>query len=195
MTSTVRTRSPREERVIIAVDRAIYQVARHWAWLLNIIGGIFVALPLLAPVLLANGDTTLANLIYRPFHLICHQLPNRSFHIMGYKMAYCERDFAIYTGLLVLGLLFGASKRTIRPATITEVVVLSLPIAIDGFTQLFGWRESTWELRVITGGLFAIAVSWAVYPRLEAGFREIARTVETQFERLAAEGRVAPLRS
>lgn len=193
MQSTARARSSREERLILGVDRAIYHVARHWIWLLNTVGTVFVLLPFLAPVLMAEGHATLAGMIYRPFHLICHQLPYRSFHILGYKMAYCERDFAIYTGLLVLGLLYGASKRRIRPATVREVVFLSLPIAVDGFTQLFGWRESTWELRVVTGSIFAVAVAWLVYPRLETGFGEIAATVEARFEHLVREGRVAPL--
>ncbi len=188
-----RNRSRREEQFIVAVDRAIYHAARHWVWLLNVVGTMFVVLPLLAPVLMAEGHQTLADMIYRPFHLICHQLPDRSFHIFGYKMAYCERDFAIYAGILFLGLLYGASDRKIRAATLTEVVLLSLPIAIDGFTQLFGWRESTWELRVITGSLFAVAVAWLVFPRLETGFQEIGRTVETQFARLVAEGRATPL--
>ena len=194
MQSTAGTRSSREERLILGIDRGIYRLARHWMWLLNTVGAIFVVLPFLAPVLMAEGHATLADMIYRPFHLICHQLPYRSFHILGYKMAYCERDFAIYTGLLILGLLYAASHRKIRPATIWEVVILSLPIAIDGFTQLFGWRESTWELRVITGSIFAVAVAWLVYPRLDAGFHEIIETIETRFDRLAREGRVAPLR-
>ncbi len=193
MQSTIRDRSSREERFILTVDRWIYHVARHWIILLNTVGAIFVLLPLLAPVLMAEGYGTLADMIYRPFHLVCHQLAYRSFHIFGYKMAYCERDFAIYTGLFLLGLVFGLSKRRIRPATIKELVVLSLPIAIDGFTQLFGWRESTWELRVVTGSIFAVAVAWLVYPRLETGFGEIVDMLEARFERLAREGRVAPL--
>jgi uncharacterized membrane protein len=40
-------------------------------------------------------------------------------------------------------------------------------MALDGFTQLFGWRESTWELRVITGLLFGFASGWLVYPRFD----------------------------
>jgi uncharacterized membrane protein len=194
MQSTTRARSRREVQVILTVDRGIYHVARHWVWFLNGVAAIFAGLPMLAPVLAAQGHKTLANMIYRPFHLICHQLPERSFHILGYKMAYCERDFAIYTGLLLLGLVYSASSRKIRPATIIESIALSIPIAIDGFTQLFGWRESTWELRVITGSIFAVAVAWLVFPRLETGFGEIAQTVEKQFDRLAAEGQVAPLR-
>ncbi len=194
MQSTIRVRSPREERIILGIDRAIYHVARHWIWLLNTVGVLFVGLPLLAPVLLAEGHRTMANMIYKPFHLICHQLPQRSFHIMGYKMAYCERDFAIYLGLLILGLVYGFSSRKIRPATLKELGLFCIPIAIDGFTQLFGWRESTWQLRVITGSIFAVGVAWVTFPRLEYGFREIVTTVEKRFERLAREGRVAPLR-
>ena len=193
MQSSSRARSSYEEQLILAVDRGIYRVALHWVWMLNIVGALFVGLPLLAPVLMAEGHQTLANLIYRPFHLICHQLPTRSFHIMGYKMAYCERDFAIYSGLLLLGIVFGLSNRRLRPARISEVVILSLPITIDGFTQLFGWRESTWELRVITGSIFAVAVAWLMFPRLEIGFGEIQQTVEERFDRLVLEGRAAPL--
>jgi predicted MFS family arabinose efflux permease len=66
-------------------------------------------------------------------------------------------------------------------------------MALDGFTQLFGWRESTWELRVVTGSLFALAVAWFVFPRLQRGFGEIQQTVEQRFERLVREGRAAPL--
>ena len=185
--------SPREERIIIAIDRAIYHVAHRWIWLLNIVGALFVGLPVLAPLLMASHHPTLARLIYDPFGLICHQLPERSFHLFGYEMAYCERCFAIYGGTLLLGLLYGASKRTVRPATLIECGVLSLPMAIDGFTQLFGWRQSNWELRVITGALFSAAVAWLVFPRLENGFQEIEQIVVERFARLVREGRAAPL--
>jgi uncharacterized membrane protein len=193
MGSGAKRASPREERIIIAVDRAIYHVARHWVLLLNIVGALFVGLPILAPILEASGHRTLANLIYVPFGLICHQLPERSFHLFGYKMAYCERCFAIYAGTLVLGLIYGVSKRTMRPATLLECALLSTPMAIDGFTQLFGWRQSTWELRVVTGSIFALGVAWLMLPRLEVGFQEIRQTVAGRFERLVREGRAVPL--
>jgi uncharacterized membrane protein len=35
-----------------------------------------------------------------------------------------------------------------------------LPMALDGTTQLFGWRESTWALHVITYALFGLGSAW-----------------------------------
>ena len=88
---------------------------------------------------------------------------------LGWKMAFCERDLAIYVGLLAVGLLY-ARRRHMRPASFGLYAVLILPMALDGFTQLFGWRESTWELRVGTGLLFGLASAWLVLPRLDASF-------------------------
>jgi uncharacterized membrane protein len=88
---------------------------------------------------------------------------------LGWKMAFCERDLAIYVGLLVVGLLY-ARHRHLQPISFGLYALLILPMAIDGFTQLFGWRESTWELRVATGLLFGLASAWLVLPRLDASF-------------------------
>ena len=88
---------------------------------------------------------------------------------LGWKMAFCERDLAIYVGLLVVGLLY-ARNRDLKPSGFGLYGALILPMAVDGFTQLFGWRESTWELRVVTGLLFGLASAWLVLPRLDASF-------------------------
>jgi uncharacterized membrane protein len=84
-------------------------------------------------------------------------------------MAFCERDLAIYLGLVLVGLIY-ARWRALQPCGYLLYGVLILPMAIDGFTQLFGWRESTWELRVLTGLLFGLASAWLVLPRVDAAF-------------------------
>jgi uncharacterized membrane protein len=71
--------------------------------------------------------------------------------------------------LLVAGLVY-ARQRDLRPAGFLLYGLLVLPMALDGFTQLFGWRESTWDLRVGTGLLFGLASGWFVMPRLDASF-------------------------
>lgn len=193
MAQATRPISSRDEPVIIAVDRAIYHLARRWLWLFNGVSGILVVLPVLAPYLAAHGHGEAASWIYRAFHLVCNQRPDRSFYLFGQKLAYCERCTAIYGGLLLLGLIFALLHRRLHPASLRTAIYLSIPMAIDGFTQLFGWRESNWGLRVATGALFAVALAWLVLPRLEEGFQEIAETQRQRFERLALQGRTRPL--
>jgi uncharacterized membrane protein len=169
---------------------------RHWLWVLNLALGLFLGGALAAPVLAALGWRGAADGLYTAYHLTCHQWAFRSFFLFGqqavyteqqladrglnpfgfvggqdtgWKMAFCERDLAIYIGLLAVGLLY-ARRRDLRPSGFVVYGVLILPMAVDGFTQLFGWRESTWELRVATGLLFGLASAWLVLPRLDAAF-------------------------
>ena len=166
---------------------------RHWLFALNALVAAYVGGAFLAPVLAASGWNDAAQPIYGFYHLLCHQWAFRSFFLfgvqpvygqdaltalgadpfgfignasVGWKMAFCERDLAIYVGLLMVGLYF-AGRRTMRPLGFVAYGLLALPMAIDGFTQLFGWRESTWELRVVTGLLFGLASAWLVYPRFD----------------------------
>ncbi len=176
----------------MGVTRAV----RHWPEVLNAGVGLFLGGALAAPILAALGATQAAGALYAAYKLTCHQWAFRSFFLfgqqpiysvqeladnsldpftfqgsqaLGWKMAFCERDLAIYIGLLLVGIFF-ARRRAVQPCGFVLYGVLILPMAIDGFTQLFGWRESTWELRVATGLLFGVASAWLVLPRLDAAF-------------------------
>jgi uncharacterized membrane protein len=72
----------------------------------------------------------------------------------------------MYLALLVFGLVF-ARQRRLRPPSVRLYALFLLPLVVDGFTQLFGWRESTWELRVVTGALFGLGSGWFIYPQLD----------------------------
>ena len=47
-----------------------------------------------------------------------------------------------------------------------------LPMALDGTTQMFGLRESTWELRFITGTLFGVGSAWFVLTFMQKTIEE-----------------------
>jgi uncharacterized membrane protein len=178
--------SPRTRAAILAVDRGILHVARHWLLAVNVLGGIVAALPLLAPWLLAHGARFPARAIFLAFRLICHQRPDRSFFVFGQQMAYCERNTAMYTGVFALGLGYALVRghlRPLRPLRWRWMFLLWVPMALDGFTQLFGWRESTWELRVVTGALFALACAWVGFPLLERACGEMRDQLEARFAR------------
>ena len=197
---------------------ALTRALRHWLVTLNMTVGVFLAGALAAPLLAAAGWRIPADALYAAYHFTCHQWAFRSFFFfgqqpiysqqslaeqgidpfsftgnpnLGWKMAFCERDLAIYVGLLLVGLLYARHRRNMQPAGFLLYGVLILPMAVDGFTQLFGWRESTWELRVGTGLLFGLASAWLVLPRLDASFGQPAPT--SKYARDAACERLSPL--
>ena len=90
---------------------------------------------------------------------------------LGYKMAFCQRDLALYGALALGGLGYGLLRTRVRPLSWRVFVLLWVPLAVDGSTQLVGLRESTWLLRVITGGIAGVATVWALYPRLDRAMR------------------------
>ncbi len=112
--------------------------------------------------------------------------------VMGYKVAYCERDVAIYGAIFVGGLLFAivrASGVKIKPLNIIAYGLVGItPIALDGFSQLFSQppfnflplRESTPFFRTFTGFLFGAMNVWLAYPYVEESFAEIEVELTTK---------------
>lgn len=159
-----------------ALIRAVRFCTRHWLFAANVALIVFSTLPILAPILAALGFDGVANAIFVAYSLTCHQMPSRSYVIFGHQMAYCERNTAIYLSMALAGLAYVRLRpRGLRPLAVLWYAILILPMAVDGFTQLFGWRESTWLLRGITGTLFGVATIWFTFPRLQESFDEIER--------------------
>lgn len=105
--------------------------------------------------------------------------------VVGYKMALCERDMAIYGAILLFGIVYSLTGRRIRPLHWMLWILIGMgPIGLDGFSQLFSqmewawlasilpYRESTPFLRVFTGALFGFATAWFAYPAIEASMSE-----------------------
>lgn len=109
---------------------------------------------------------------------------------MGYKLALCQRDIAIYGAIFLFGILFALTGNKLKPLPWTLWLLLGLvPIGLDGFSQLLGqsglgildWipvRESTPFLRVLTGGLFGFATAWFGYPYVEESVQETRKELQ-----------------
>jgi uncharacterized membrane protein len=98
---------------------------------------------------------------------------------MGYKVALCQRDIAIYLSIAINGIAFALVRRRARPLPWLWFILIGIiPIGLDGFSQLFSqyplsllpFRESTWWLRVLTGSLFGLSVAWLGFPLIEETF-------------------------
>jgi uncharacterized membrane protein len=121
--------------------------------------------------------------------------------VVGYKVALCQRDIAIYGSILLFGLIFGLTGRRFKPLPILLWLLIGLvPIGVDGVSQLgsqllsdpffdflqpiFGflsYRESTPFLRTLTGFLFGFTTAWFGYPLVEETMADARRLLVTKF--------------
>jgi len=105
---------------------------------------------------------------------LCHQLPERSFFGGGFQLPVCARDTGIYIGfalgLLMLRLL---SART-RPSELPRWPVLLLiglfvgAMGFDGVTSYAGLRETTNDIRLLTGLMTGWGLSALTFPMVNA---------------------------
>jgi len=112
---------------------------------------------------------------------------------IGYKVALCERDVAIYGGIFLFGVTFAITKRKLRALHwLLWIMIGLMPIGLDGLSQLIsqppllliGYRESTPLLRSITGFLFGFITAWFGYPYVEESMRENFRVLDNKRKRL-----------
>jgi len=82
---------------------------------------------------------------------ICHRLPDRTFNIKGHYFPVCARCTGFYIGAFsyFIYVYFFYVQYTIF--LILIAVLMLIPTFIDGFTQLFNFRESNNILRLFTG--------------------------------------------
>lgn len=109
--------------------------------LLPLLAGCLAALPLLAPVAMAQGAAAAGALIHAAFSAVCHQLPERSFGLWGQPVAVCHRCLGLYAGgfvgLMLLpwlprlrGWLFERPRR---------LVWFSIPLVLDVALPFDSW--------------------------------------------------------
>jgi uncharacterized membrane protein len=111
---------------------------------------------------------------------------------MGYKVAFCQRDIAIYLAMLAFSLIFGLTKRKIKPLPfLVWILVGIIPVGLDGGSQLISqvltfipFRETTPLLRTITGALFGFTTGWFGIPVMEESFRDTRQYLAAKKARL-----------
>ncbi len=76
-------------------------------------------------------------MVFLAFAQVCHQLPDRTFHVHGLPFAVCQRCFGVYAGLAVALLVWPFIRR---------------------YTALLGRHT----LLILAGGVFPLSVDWAL---------------------------------
>jgi uncharacterized membrane protein len=140
---------------------------QHWATMITYALGILVFAALSVPFLSYFGLDGISKQIFFALHMVCAQIPSHSFYIFGHQLGMCARNFSIYASMFIGSLIFVLSKKRIPGIPWWLWILMILPMALDGTTQMFGLRESTWELRVLTGTLFGLGNVWFALPLIQ----------------------------
>ncbi|MEA3340645.1 MAG: DUF2085 domain-containing protein [Chloroflexota bacterium] len=113
---------------------------------------------------------------------------------MGYKVAFCQRDVAIYGAIFLAGLLYTLGRQRVRPLPWWGYLLGLLPMGMDGGYQLLSSLipylfpdfpispyESTPLTRTITGGIFGLVTIWLAYPYVQETMDEFRETLHRRF--------------
>ena len=121
-----------------------------------------------APLIQSSGHPAFAVKIYRAFSYVCHQIPERSFHIYGNKFAVCSRCTGIYAGLALAVLAYPLTrslKRTDTPRLVW-LFLAAAPLAIDWSLGYFSIWQNNHASRFATGFLLGAAAIFYILPGL-----------------------------
>jgi uncharacterized membrane protein len=153
-----------QERLMRAVERQPWIV---WM-ILTVVGFLTVGLIIAAPLAKARGQDGFASAIYSTFSYVCHQIPERSFHLAGHKFGVCSRCTGLYSGLAMAALIYPlvrSLKRTDTPP-LFWLFLAALPLAIDFSLGYFNIWHNTHLSRFVTGALLSSVAIFYIIPGL-----------------------------
>jgi uncharacterized membrane protein len=84
---------------------------------------------------------------------------------MGWKVAWSDRMVSMFTSLWLFGILWGGFKKKIKPLPLWGLILLLLPMAVDGTSHLFsdlaglgqGFRDTNTWLATLSNNAFPSA--------------------------------------
>lgn len=133
-----------------------------------------VSMILAAPLAQASQHQQFASAIYKAFSFVCHQIPERSFHLAGHKFGVCSRCTGIYTGFALAVLIYPIvrSLRQTETPSILWLFLATLPLVIDFSLGYFSIWQNNHASRFATGALLgSVAVFYILPGLIELGAR------------------------
>ena len=127
-----------------------------------------LALIITAPLAQAGNHIGLSSTIYKAFSFVCHQIPERSFHVAGHQFAVCSRCTGLYAGFALAALIYPLARSLKRSDTPRRIwlILAAVPLLIDFALGYFSVWENTHLSRFLTGALLSSLAVFYVMPGL-----------------------------
>jgi uncharacterized membrane protein len=151
----------------VGIDTARKQAFNVWSIALAVVL-VWLLLMVIPPIFAANGQTSVSSPLYFFFSNLCHQMPDRSFHILEHQLAVCSRCFGVYFGLLA-GLIaypLWRSIENIEPLPRLWLFASMVPIGIDWSLGMLDIWQNNHASRFITGLILGVGCATYIMPAL-----------------------------
>lgn len=91
---------------------------------------------------------------------ICHQFPSRCLYVFDANMGLCSRCFSVYSTLFLSSICFiFIETKTSWKRRSAIAIALTIPLIVDGITQLYNLRVSNNYIRLVTGIMAGLGIS------------------------------------
>jgi len=121
------------------------------------------------PATVLPGAYGFALAVYATGHVVCHQLPLRSFHLWGVSLPVCARCTGVYAGAAAAAIALTAGRwrpsAVTRATTVDPKLVLLAALVPTAVTLVFEWTTGTMPgnwIRALAGVPLGAAVAWAI---------------------------------
>jgi len=132
---------------------------------------LWISAIFLAPFLKSFSQTW-SDFFYSVFSPLCHQISERSLFIFGFPLAVCTRCLGIYSGCL-LGMIFYPIIHGFSSPKIPKIrmfILITSPIAVDTFGNLFSiWNTTHW-MRFTIGFIWGVILPFYFISGLSEAF-------------------------
>lgn len=140
---------------------------------------LWVTILFAAPYAIASGNPPLvaaATFVYQGAGLICHQRPERSFHIAGVQLPVCGRCLGLYLSGAIGALAAWFGALTVAPReTRLLLVVAAVPTAVTVSLEFLGLIHPTNPVRAASALPLGAAAAWIFVRSLRADAEADAR--------------------
>lgn len=145
-------------------------LSKGW-WVAFVATTLLVVLAMLPPFL-PVGER---GFLYLLFSGLCHQIAERSPHLMDIPLAVCHRCFGAYVALPLAAIAFPLVRRWDAHLNRRAAVLLTLSIIVPGVDWLGGMMDlwtNTPLSRLLTGGIFGLVAGYFLTRALSEALRK-----------------------
>lgn len=136
-----------------------------WASAVMIVS-LLISSIVFAPLATTTNHPLLSLALYQAFSNLCHQMPERSFHLHGAPLAVCARCWGLYGGFALAFALYPLAGSLTRPVTPHRrwLLLAAVPTSVDFLLGFLGIWENTHLSRALTGALLGAVSALYVVP-------------------------------